>query len=88
MYKPVATPFESIHWHDAEVLNGRGTKSLYNNGVEMIPGPESKRPCPCTGCAEWDNCGKNATECSAFRNWASRGDYKDADVMRFIRAMK
>ena len=39
-------------------------------------------------CANYSACASDVTECSAFRNWSGRGDYKDADVMRFIRAVK
>lgn len=50
--------------------------------------PENKRDIPCDGCPLAATCAANYTECSAFRNWASTGDYKDADVQRLIRASK
>jgi len=32
-----------------------------------------------------NECLKNATECSAMRNWCSKGDYADKDLMRLVR---
>ena len=29
---------------------------------------------------------KGGTECSAMRNWCSKGDYKDKDIQRLLRA--
>jgi len=54
----------------------------------VLPTPENAREVPCDSCPLFEQCGKDSTECSAFRNWASSGDYKDSDVRRFIRAAK
>jgi len=32
-------------------------------------------------------CLENATECSAMRNWCSKGDFKDKDLMRLVRGI-
>jgi len=66
-------------WYDSEVYNGRGTKTEYGDGNEYYYGPENKRECPCDTCPMFDTCLKNATECSAMRNWCSSGDYWDTD---------
>lgn len=75
-------------WYDAEVLNGRGTRTEFEHEPVYMQGPVNKRDVPCTGCPNYSACASDVTECSAFRNWSGRGDYKDTDVMRFIRAVK
>ena len=89
-------------WHDAEVLNGRGTRTEVQHEPVYMQGPVNARECPCDGevyydeegnqkrtkCENYSACSSGITECSAFRNWSSRGDYKDTDVMRFVRAIK
>ena len=56
------------------------------NHEEMHYGPENKRECPCDTCPMNTACLENVTECSAMRNWCSKGDYNDADVQRLVRA--
>ena len=56
------------------------------NHEEMHYGPENKRACPCDTCPLYEQCMTNATECSAMRNWCSKGDYKDKDLQRLLRA--
>ena len=48
--------------------------------------PENKREIPCDSCGSSSKCGQEALECAAFRNWASKGDYINKDVMRLMRA--
>ena len=73
-------------WYDAEVYNGKGTKTEYGDGNEYYYGPENKRECPCDTCPLYEQCLKDVTECSAMRNWCSKGNYKDKDVQRLLRA--
>ena len=56
------------------------------NHEEMHYGPENKRECPCDTCPMNTACLENVTECSAMRNWCSKGDYNDVDVQRLVRA--
>lgn len=56
------------------------------NHEEMHYGPENKRECPCDTCPMMTSCLENATECSAMRNWCSKGDYQDKDLQRLVRA--
>ena len=56
------------------------------NHEEMHYGPENKRACPCDTCPLYEACAKDGTECSAMRNWCSKGDYKDKDIQRLLRA--
>ena len=56
------------------------------NHEEMHYGPENKRDCPCDTCPLFEQCAAKFTECSAFRNWGTNGDFKDADVTRLLRA--
>ena len=72
-------------WMDAEAYMGKGTKSEYSEVTENHYGPENKRDCPCDTCPLYDQCAKEGTECSAFRNWGTDGDYKDTDVQRLLR---
>ena len=74
-------------WYDSEVYNGRGTRTEYGDGNEYYYGPENKRECPCDTCPMAAQCLTNATECSAMRNWCSKGDYADKDVQRLLRVM-
>ena len=53
---------------------------------EEVFGPENKRECPCDTCPMNTMCLENATECSAMRNWCSKGDYADKDIQRLVRA--
>ena len=48
--------------------------------------PANKKEIPCDTCEYEDTCGLKILECSAFRNWASTGDYKETDVTRLLRA--
>ena len=56
------------------------------NHEEMHYGPENKRDCPCDTCPLFNQCLEKATECSAMRNWCSKGDFKDKDLQRLLRA--
>jgi len=73
-------------WYDAEMYNGRGYRDPDAPVETTQYGPENKRECPCDTCPMATECMTKGTECSAFRNWASSGDYKDADVTRLLRA--
>ena len=74
-------------WYDAEMYNGRGYKDPDGyNTTEYHSGPENKRECPCDTCPLFEQCLADVTECSAMRNWCSKGDYKDKDVQRLLRA--
>ena len=57
------------------------------NHEEMHYGPENKRECPCDTCPMMTSCLEKATECSAMRNWCSKGDYADKDLMRLVRGV-
>ena len=57
------------------------------NHEEMHYGPENKRECPCDTCPMATACLENATECSAMRNWCSKGNYADKDLHRLIRCV-
>ena len=48
--------------------------------------PANKKDIPCDGCEYENTCALKVLECSAFRNWASTGDYKETDVIRLLRA--
>jgi len=51
--------------------------------------PENKREIPCElPCENATKCMNEGLECSAFRNWSAKGDYKDSDVGRYLRALK
>ena len=72
-----------------ELSTLQGTFSARKSNVEaqdLHYGPENKRECPCDTCPMAAACLEKATECSAFRNWCSKGNYKDADVQRLLRA--
>ena len=76
-------------WTDAEAYMGKGIKDPENdyqyNTIEVHTGPENKRECPCDTCPMFEVSAKEFTECSAFRNWGTNGDFKDADVQRLLR---
>ena len=55
------------------------------NHEEMHYGPENKKDCPCDTCPMMQQCLENVTECSAMRNWCSKGDFADKDLMRLVR---
>jgi len=57
-------------------------RTYQNYAGDMITSDFDRR------CENYDSCSKNMTECSAFRNWAAKGDFEDTDVMRFVRAIK
>jgi len=73
-------------WMDAAAYMGRGTKSEFSE-TEVHYGPENKRECPCDTCPMMQQCLDKGTECSAMRNWCSKGDFADKDLMRLVRAM-
>ena len=73
-------------WMDAAAYMGRGVKSEFSE-TEVHYGPENKRECPCDTCPMMQQCLDNGTECSAMRNWCSKGDFADKDLMRLVRAM-
>ena len=79
----------NLIWADMENYMGKGwkddTDAIYNT-TEFHTGPENKRECPCDTCPLFEQCAANGTECSAFRNWGTNGDFKDTDVQRLLRA--
>lgn len=62
--------------------------NLIIRDIVSIETPGSKRDIPCDSCTSYNHCTTYETECSAFRNWAHFGDYKDTDIKRFLRAFK
>ena len=75
-------------WYDAEAYRGVGKgENDSDTGYNAVFGPENKRDCPCDTCPLNLECMKNATECSAMRNWCSKGDYKDSDLQRLVRGI-
>ena len=84
---------DRVIWADMENYMGRGWKETSEDGstyntTEVHTGPENKRECPCDTCPMNLECLNNATECAAMRNWCSKGDYKDKDLMRLVRGIK
>ena len=81
-------------WMDAEAYMGYGTKfedeeqnvPIYNT-TEVHLGPENKRECPCDTCPLYEECQVQELECSAMRNWCSKGNYEDKDVQRLKRGI-
>ena len=63
------------------------SKRMKINHEEMHYGPENKRECPCDTCPMATACLENTTECSAMRNWCSKGNYADKDLQRLIRGV-
>ena len=74
-------------WYDSMSYMGRGSKSDYSETVCEEYGVNNKRECPCDTCPMMSACQANATECSAMRNWCSKGDYADKDVQRLVRSL-
>jgi len=69
-------------WHDQEGMTG--FKSEYAP-EEVFLGPVNKRELPCDECPLFAECAISGAECSAFRVWCTKGDYKDEDVARLLR---
>ena len=75
-------------WWDSQAYNGKGWKDPDAPQVEPEQyGCVSKRECPCDTCPMAAQCQTDATECSAMRNWCSKGDYADKDVTRLLRVL-
>ena len=75
----------NLIWADMEAYRGIG-KGENDTETTFIPGPENKRECPCDTCPMNTMCLENATECSAMRNWCSKGDFQDKELQRLVRA--
>ena len=75
---------DTMIWADMEAYRGIG-KGENDTETMFIPGPENKRECPCDTCPMMEQCLANATECSAMRNWCSKGDFADKDLQRLVR---
>ena len=73
-------------WYDAEAYRGVGKGENDTEGNNYVYGPENKRDIPCDTCPMNTMCMDKATECSAMRNWCSKGDYQDKDLIRLVRA--
>ena len=76
----------NVIWADMENYMGKGYRNPEMPVEAQHLGPENKRECPCDTCPMYEACAANGTECSAFRNWGTNGDYKDTDVQRLLRA--
>ena len=65
-------------------------ETVYSSPISEIfhGGPENVRDIPCDSCEFADKCAVDLLECSAFRTWATSGNYVDSDVNRHTRAMK
>ena len=75
-------------WWDSESYGGKGYVDPDAPKVEPEQyGCASKRECPCDTCPMSAKCLADATECSAMRNWCSKGDYTDKDIGRLLRVM-
>ena len=74
-------------WYDSEAYRGVGKGENDTEGYNTVFGPENKRDIPCDTCPMNTLCMDNATECSAMRNWCSKGDYADKDVQRLVRGI-
>jgi hypothetical protein len=68
---------------ESEAAFGKSTQSQV-----VLPIPENKRELPCDDCRFAEKCATDFTECSAFRNWSSGGDFRTADIARLIRRSK
>jgi len=44
--------------------------------------------CPCDECPLRDSCAESYAECSAFRNWAVKGQYDEATIGKHLRVPK
>lgn len=75
-------------WWDMESYNGKGYRDPDAPlKVEEVYGCVSKRECPCDTCPLMNQCLENQTECSAMRNWCSKGDFADKDMQRLLRGI-
>jgi len=45
----------------------------------------NKKQCPCEVYPISAQCETQFTECSAMRNWCSKGDYKDSNIQKHLR---
>ena len=68
-------------WIDVEAMKGvpDGFSNVLSERLDEILGPMNVKSCPCDTCPLAATCMVNETECSAFRNWCSTGDYWDTD---------
>lgn len=58
-----------------EVLNSNIIRDYFKTDME----------CPCDSCLNVEACAHNSTECSAFRNWCTRGKYKLEQVQKNLK---
>ena len=49
---------------------------------------EKDMACPCDECPLRDSCAESYAECSAFRNWAVKGQYNEATIGKHLRVPK
>ena len=42
-------------------------------------------PCPCDDCPIASECAESEAECSAFRQWCTKGKYTEAMIQKHLR---
>jgi len=67
------------------------TQGMYNNkksnvaGLDLYYGPENKMELPCDTCDLMEQCATDMTECSAFKSWATNGEYDSQKVGKLLK---
>ena len=68
-------------WMDKDFMSDNCKKDTYVSPLA------DDSEMPCDTCPLYEACLTNQTECSAMRNWCSKGDFKDTDIQRLLRGM-
>ena len=61
--------------HFFEVLNSKIIRDYFANDMS----------CPCDACPMASSCATTEKECSAFRNWSTKGKYTEEQIQKHLR---
>ncbi len=61
--------------HFFEILNSKIIRDYFANDMS----------CPCDACPMANSCAITEKECSAFRNWSTKGKYTEEQIQKHLR---
>ena len=78
---------EVMEWADSVYTNKEQRKIDFNSVNDSIMRDylDTDMSLPCDTCTVAMNCETSGKECSAFRNWASKGHYELEQIQKHLR---
>lgn len=78
-------------WYDSEATAGVTDSDSRKHFFEVLNSElirdyfKTDMPCPCDDCPIASECAESEAECSAFRQWCTKGKYTEAMIQKHLR---